>query len=84
MAEVWDLDVTDANNIGRWPENMQFRNVNNAGRADEGILARWFRDTNASLTASGTSRGSAESTPSTSLQMCSSVAPKSAAKIAPE
>ena len=35
-------------------------------------------------TASGTTRGSAENTPSTSLHTCSSVAPHSAAKMAPE
>ena len=32
---------------------MQFRNVNDGGRALEGMLARWFRDTNGSLAASG-------------------------------
>lgn len=53
MAEITDLDPTDANNTGRWPENMAFSAVNNAGRADEGLLARWFRDTSGSLTASG-------------------------------
>jgi microcystin-dependent protein len=53
MAEVFDLDTVDGNNIGRWPEGMQYRDVNNAGRADEGMLARWYKDTNCSLTASG-------------------------------
>lgn len=55
MAEITDLVVIDDNNTGRWPENMAFSAVNNAGRADEGILARWFRDTNGSLAASGSS-----------------------------
>lgn len=55
MAEISDLDPTDANNIARWPENMQFRGVNNAGRADEGLLARWFLDTNGSVVSSGSS-----------------------------
>src|SRR5678816_293324 len=53
MAEITDFDPTDANNTGRWPENMQFSAVNDAGRADEGILARWFRDWNGSIVASG-------------------------------
>jgi microcystin-dependent protein len=54
MAEISNLDPIDVNNIGRFPENMQFRNVNDGGRALEGLLARWFKDTNCSLTASGT------------------------------
>ena len=54
MAEIFNLDPIDANNIGRFPENMQFRNVNDGGRALEGLLARWFKDTNCSLAASGT------------------------------
>ena len=53
MAEIFNLDPIDVNNIGRFPENMQFRNVNDGGRALEGMLARWFRDTNGSLAASG-------------------------------
>src|SRR5262245_1183772 len=53
MAEIFNLDPIDVNNIGRFPENMQFRNVNDGGRALEGLLARWFKDTNCSLTASG-------------------------------
>jgi hypothetical protein len=55
MAEIDSLDPVDANNIARWPEGMQFRQVNNSARADEGLLARWFRDTNCSLVASGSS-----------------------------
>jgi hypothetical protein len=53
MAEIHDLLVTDASNIGRWPENMPFSGVNDAGRADEGIFARWYKDTDGSITASG-------------------------------
>jgi len=53
MAEIQDLLATDASNIARWPENMPFSGVNDAGRADEGILARWYQDTNGSITASG-------------------------------
>lgn len=55
MAEIQDLSVTDASNTGRWPENMAFSAVNDAGRADEGLLARWFQDTNGSIAASGSS-----------------------------
>jgi len=55
MAEIQDLSPTDASNTGRWPENMQFSAVNDAGRADEGLLARWYRDSNASIAASGSS-----------------------------
>jgi microcystin-dependent protein len=55
MAEIFNLDPIDANNTGRFPENMQFRNVNDGGRALEGLLARWFKDTAGTLTASGPS-----------------------------
>jgi len=55
MAEIQDLIVTDSSNTGRWPENMQFSAVNDAGRADEGLLARWYHDTDSSITASGSS-----------------------------
>jgi|SRR5215510_3019544 len=53
MAEIQDLLALDASNIARWPENMPFSGVNDAGRADEGLMARWYQDTNASITASG-------------------------------
>jgi len=55
MAEIQDLFTSDASNIARWPENMPFSGVNDAGRADEGLLARWYADTNGSITASGSS-----------------------------
>ncbi len=55
MAEINDLVPIDDNNTARWPEGMPPSDVNNAGRADEGILARWHRDTNASLVSTGTS-----------------------------
>ena len=51
MAEINDFNVVDASNTGRWPENMAPSAVNNAGRADEGISARWHKDTNASILA---------------------------------
>jgi hypothetical protein len=53
--EIYDLDPIDANNTGRWPEGMLGGQINNAGRADEGILARWFFDTNGSLGSGGSS-----------------------------
>jgi hypothetical protein len=53
MAEINDLNVTDASNTARWPEGMAPSAVNNAGRADEGILARWHKDTNASVASTG-------------------------------
>jgi hypothetical protein len=55
MAEITDLDVTDANNTGRWPDGMNGRDINNSGRAMEGYLARWFQDWNGSVVASGSS-----------------------------
>lgn len=55
MAEIQDLVVVDDSNIGRWPENMEFSDVNDAGRADEGILARWYKDMDSSIVASGSS-----------------------------
>lgn len=44
MAEINDLDVLDASNTARWPENMAPSAINNAGRAGEGILARFHED----------------------------------------
>ena len=53
MVDIQDLAVIDASNTGRWPENMVFSAVNDAGRADEGLLARWYKDLDSSVTASG-------------------------------
>lgn len=44
MAEISDLQVLDANNTARFPDGMNFYDVNDSARALEGILARWFRD----------------------------------------
>lgn len=52
-AEINDFDVTDGNNTGRWPEGMAFASVNDAGRADEGIFARFYKDVNGSITTTG-------------------------------
>jgi len=43
MAEIDDLNVTDASNIGRFPENMPPAAVNNGARALEGLIARWVQ-----------------------------------------
>lgn len=55
MAEINDLTTVDASNTARWPENMPPSDVNDAGRSGEGILARWHRDLNGSVTTTGTS-----------------------------
>lgn len=55
MAEVNDLNVTDASNTARFPENMAPSAVNNGARALEGLLARWHKDTNGSLSTAGSS-----------------------------
>lgn len=55
MAEIQDLNPVDASNTGRWPENMSPPQINDAGRADEGILARWYQDMDGSRTSSGSS-----------------------------
>lgn len=52
-AEVNDLNITDASNTARFPEGMAPSQVNNAARALEGILARWFKDQNGSLDTGG-------------------------------
>jgi hypothetical protein len=54
MAEIASLNVLDASNTDRFPSNMPPSNVDNGMRALEGILARWHKDTNASITAAGT------------------------------
>lgn len=51
MAEIEDLNTTDANNTARFPEGMAPSAVNNGARALEGIMARWHRDTNGSIEA---------------------------------
>ncbi len=44
MAEIDDLDTTDASNTDRFPENQAPSTVNNGARALEGIIARWHED----------------------------------------
>jgi hypothetical protein len=59
MAEIEDLDPVDANNNGTaanagFPENMSPSAVNDAARALEGMVARWYADTNGSIVSAGT------------------------------
>ncbi len=44
MAEITDLNIVDASNTARMPENQAPSTVNNGVRALEGILARGFKD----------------------------------------
>ena len=60
MAEIKDLNTTDASNSGTaanagFPENMAYSDVNNAARALEGMIARWYADTNSTLDTAGSS-----------------------------
>ena len=60
MAEVKDLNTTDASNTGTaanagFPENMKPSDVNNAARALEGMIARWYADSNGSISSGGSS-----------------------------
>lgn len=43
-AEINDLNQVDANNTGRFPENMAPSAVNDGARALEGIIARFYGD----------------------------------------
>ena len=58
--EITDLDPVDANNTGTaanagFPEGMPPSDVNNASRALEGMIARWYEDWRGSVVAYGTS-----------------------------
>jgi hypothetical protein len=58
MAEIKDLNITDASNTGSaanagFPENMNYSDVNNAARALEGLIARWYADGNSTLDTTG-------------------------------
>ena len=52
-AEIDDLNITDASNIGRFPENMAPSAVNDGARALEGLIARWHENTNALIATTG-------------------------------
>lgn len=51
MAELHDFFVVDASNTARFPESQAPSTLNNGMRADEGIIARFFFDTNYSVVA---------------------------------
>lgn len=53
MAEINDLNVTDASNTARFPEKGAPSSLNDSARALEGILARGLKDTIDSALASG-------------------------------
>lgn len=53
MAEINDLNVTDASNTARFPESMAPSAVNDGARALEGIIARWHNDINGSVSTTG-------------------------------
>jgi len=54
MAEMKDHSATDALNTARFPENQQPSTVNNGMRATEGLLARWKKDIDGSVSSAGT------------------------------
>jgi len=71
-AEITDLDTTDANNTGTaanagFPENMPPSDVNNAARALEGILARWHKDWDGSLSDYSAAANSVKVTPNRTI-----------------
>lgn len=53
MAEISDLAVLDANNTARFGEGQLVPQINDGGRALEGIVARWFKDNNGTILTSG-------------------------------
>jgi hypothetical protein len=55
MAEINDLNITDASNTARFPEGMAPSAVNNGARALEGLVARWHENINASISTTGSS-----------------------------
>ena len=55
MGEINAWDPTDDSNVDLYPEGMLGGELNDSGRAVQGALARWFRDTNGSIAASGSS-----------------------------
>jgi hypothetical protein len=54
MAEIEDLNVTDASNTGRFPENQAPSSVNDGARALAGLLARWRNDISGRVVTGGT------------------------------
>lgn len=55
MAEINDLNITDASNTARFPEAMAPSAVNDGARALEGLVARWHENINTSIATTGSS-----------------------------
>lgn len=57
MSDVNTWSTTAANNNSAppngWPENMNYSDVNNAARENMAAIARWYLDTNGTLTTTG-------------------------------
>jgi len=53
MAEIDDLNTTDASNTARFPEGQAASTVNNGARALEGLLARFHEDLGARKSSTG-------------------------------
>lgn len=54
MAELFDLNIFDANNTARWPDGQVITTINDSGRALEGMIARNWRDVSFVSSSSGT------------------------------
>lgn len=55
MSEISDLQISDANNTALYPiGTMNVRQLDDAGRAAAGIIARFYKDINGSNTTTGT------------------------------
>ena len=55
MVDIWQLDKISDNNQQTWPEGtMEGNQINNAGRDDESLMARWYADWNGTLVTAGT------------------------------
>lgn len=59
MAELKDWSTTASSNNSAppngWPENQSYSSVNDCGREMMAVLARWFKDSNGTLTTGGSS-----------------------------
>ena len=53
MSEINSLQNTDSNNTTRWSGSKNVSEIDNAGQALEGMLARWTKDTDGSNTTTG-------------------------------
>ena len=53
MAEIADLNANAANNTARFGEGQLVSTINDGARELEAIIARWFKDTNGSISSSG-------------------------------